>query len=67
MTVAILANSRTIAPAGIQGGGDGLPGRAWIEKADGRRHEMSGTDRVEVDSGDRLVLQTPGGAGYGSG
>ncbi|MEM7053748.1 MAG: hydantoinase B/oxoprolinase family protein [Pseudomonadota bacterium] len=67
MTVAILANSRTIAPAGIQGGGNGLPGRTWIEKADGRRHEMSGTDRVEVEAGDRLVLQTPGGAGYGSG
>ena len=66
MTVAVLANARKTAPAGIQGGGDGRPGRAWIEKADGRRQALSGTDRVEVEAGDRLVLQTPGGAGYGN-
>jgi hypothetical protein len=32
MTVALLANSRKIAPAGINGGGDAKTGKAWIEK-----------------------------------
>ncbi|RFF27681.1 MULTISPECIES: hydantoinase B/oxoprolinase family protein [unclassified Wenzhouxiangella] len=67
MTVAILANSRRIAPSGIEGGDDGALGKAWIEKADGNRQDLSGTDRTEVDSDDMLVLQTPGGGGYGEG
>ena len=37
MTVALLANSRKIAPSGIKGGGDGQVGKAWIEKANGSR------------------------------
>jgi len=65
MTVAILANSRKIAPSGIAGGGNGALGKAWIEKADGTRKDLSGTDRTEVQPGDMLVLHTPGGGGYG--
>ena len=67
MTVAILANSRRIAPSGLQGGGDGALGRAWIERKDGSRQQLTGTDRAEVAPGDVLVVQTPGGGGYGRG
>jgi len=65
MTVAILANSRKIAPSGIKGGGDGALGKAWIEKTDGTRNDLSGTDRAEIEAGDVFVLQTPGAGGYG--
>src|SRR5699024_276193 len=61
MTVAVLANSRKCAPAGIEGGGDAQVGHAWIEKADGQKQDLAGTDRVEVEADDMLVLQTPGG------
>jgi 5-oxoprolinase (ATP-hydrolysing) len=66
MTVALLANSRKVAPSGIQGGGDGLPGEAWLERADGSRKDLKGIDQVEVEPGDMLVVRTPGGGGYGS-
>ncbi|WP_376696662.1 hydantoinase B/oxoprolinase family protein [Wenzhouxiangella sp. EGI_FJ10305] len=66
MTLAILANSRKIAPSGIEGGEDGALGKAWIERTDGSREELSGTDRAEVEAGDIFVLQTPGGGGYGT-
>jgi 5-oxoprolinase (ATP-hydrolysing) len=65
MTVALLANSRKIAPSGIAGGHDASPGKAWIERADGQRTELTGTARAEVEPGDVFVLQTPGGGGYG--
>jgi 5-oxoprolinase (ATP-hydrolysing) len=65
MTVAILANSRKITPSGIAGGEDGQVGKAWIERTDGSRKNLAGTDRTEVEPGDLLVLQTPGGGGYG--
>jgi 5-oxoprolinase (ATP-hydrolysing) len=65
MTVALLANSRKIAPSGINGGGDAKTGQAWIEKPDGSRQPLSGTDRAELEAGDRLVIRTPGGGGFG--
>ncbi|MFW5926498.1 MAG: hydantoinase B/oxoprolinase family protein, partial [Wenzhouxiangella sp.] len=65
MTVAILANSRRIAPSGLAGGGPASRGRAWVECADGSISRLSGTDRVEAGAGDTLVIQTPGGGAFG--
>ncbi len=65
MTVSVLANSRRVAPSGLAGGGDGALGLAWVERADGRREELSGVCRCEVEPGDLLVIQTPGGGGFG--
>ena len=65
MTIALLANSRRIAPSGLQGGGDGMTGKAWIERSNGQQQRLSGTDRAEVNPGDVLVIQTPGGGGFG--
>jgi len=65
MTVAILATSRLVAPAGLHGGGDGMVGRAWVERADGRCEDLLGCDRVSVDCGDAVVIETPGGGGWG--
>ena len=65
MTVALLANSRQVAPSGLNGGGDGQVGTAWIERANGSRQALAGCDRADVESGDLLVLRTPGGGGYG--
>jgi 5-oxoprolinase (ATP-hydrolysing) len=66
MTVALLANSRECAPQGLLGGGPGDCGRAWIERASGERTVLAGCDRRDVQPGDVLVIQTPGGGGYGS-
>ncbi|MBT4907569.1 MAG: 5-oxoprolinase, partial [Rhodospirillaceae bacterium] len=65
MDVMILANHREIAPYGLAGGGDGAVGRNWLERADGTRVEMSGTDRTQAGPGDVFVIETPGGGGYG--
>ncbi|WP_376692070.1 hydantoinase B/oxoprolinase family protein [Wenzhouxiangella sp. EGI_FJ10409] len=65
MTVAILANSRKIAPSGLEGGGNGAVGKAWIEQADGQHKQLTGTDRTEVQANDLLILQTPGGGAHG--
>ncbi|MEM1080980.1 MAG: hydantoinase B/oxoprolinase family protein [Pseudomonadota bacterium] len=65
MTVAVLANSRRMAPAGLRGGQAGQLGRAWIVCRDGLQTPLTGTERTEVQAGDVLVLQTPGGGGFG--
>jgi len=65
MTAAILSNRRRVAPFGMAGGGDGATGRNRVERADGRVEELSGTATVAMDVGDVLVVETPGGGGWG--
>ncbi|MEN1727400.1 MAG: hydantoinase B/oxoprolinase family protein, partial [Pseudomonadota bacterium] len=65
MTVALLSNSRICAPQGLAGGGPGACARSWIERQHGARLDLGGCDRAEVEAGDVLVIQTPGGGGFG--
>ncbi|MEX2631331.1 MAG: hydantoinase B/oxoprolinase family protein, partial [Tistlia sp.] len=66
MTAAILSSHRTVPPFGLKGGEDGQCGANWVERADGTREEMGGTDKKELGVGDVLVVQTPTGGGYGA-
>jgi 5-oxoprolinase (ATP-hydrolysing) len=66
MTAVIVASRRTVAPFGLAGGADGAPGRQWVERADGRIEPLTGTDRAELAAGDAIVIETPGGGGYGA-
>lgn len=66
MELIILANRRTTGPYGVDGGRSGAPGRAWIEREGGARQALAFTDRARVEAGDRFVLETPGGGGWGS-
>ncbi len=65
MTAVMLANHRRIAPFGVAGGGDGRTGRNWIERADGRREDFGAAFATEVAPDDVIVVETPGGGGYG--
>ena len=65
MAANILANRRRIAPAGLAGGGDGAPGRNWVERADGRIETLAATGSARLEVGDAFVIETPGGGGYG--
>jgi 5-oxoprolinase (ATP-hydrolysing) len=66
MTVAILSNHRRVPPFGVAGGAPGELGRNWVERKDGSREEMTGTDRREMAPGDVFVVETPGGGGFGA-
>ncbi|RNL85100.1 5-oxoprolinase [Halostreptopolyspora alba] len=65
MTVSTLTGHRRVAPYGMAGGAPGALGRNSVERADGTVHEVAGCDSVDVDTGDVLVIETPGGGGYG--
>ena len=66
MTVSLLANRRRIAPHGLSGGGDALPGRGRLIRANGRMLEIGHRASLEVGAGDVLIIETPGGGGFGS-
>ena len=65
MRANILANRRRVPPSGIAGGGDAKPGRNWVERCDGGVEMLSATAYADVEPGDRFVIETPGGGGYG--
>jgi len=66
MGLAILSGHRRVPPYGMAGGEPGACGRNWVERVDGSRHEMTGTDRTTLGPGDVFVVETPGGGGYGA-
>ena len=66
MTAVVVASRRNVPPFGLQGGEAGAPGQQWVERADGTRQPLSGTDSAELASGDVFVIETPGGGGYGA-
>src|SRR6516162_9404103 len=65
MTVAILANSRKIAPFGMDGGQPGQSGRTTIARAGQRIEEFGSCAKMEVQCDDVIIVETPGGGGFG--
>ncbi len=66
MTAAILSNRRRISPPGLAGGGDGEPGANSVVRATGESEPLGHTAEIELKPGDRIVIKTPGGGGYGA-
>jgi 5-oxoprolinase (ATP-hydrolysing) len=65
MRANMLANRRRVPPRGLARGSDAQPGRNWVERSDGRVEMLTATDSAEVRPGDRFVIETPGGGGFG--
>jgi 5-oxoprolinase (ATP-hydrolysing) len=66
MTAAILSSRRRVPPYGLHGGASGQTGRNAVERADGRVEELAGTAQARMQSGDAILIETPGGGGYGA-
>jgi 5-oxoprolinase (ATP-hydrolysing) len=66
MHAAILSNRRRVAPHGLAGGAPGARGRNSVVRAGGRVEELAATAAVELEAGERFVIETPGGGGYGA-
>jgi N-methylhydantoinase B len=62
--VTLLAERRDVAPWGLWGGGDGKPGRDHLVRH-GRSRRLAGKSAIDVEVGDRLRVETPGGGGFG--
>ncbi len=65
MTAGILSGFRRHQPAGLDQGSPGKSGRNRIERIDGSVVELGGCARTEVQPGDRIIIETPGGGGFG--
>lgn len=64
-TVTINSERRRLRPYGLQGGDPGAPGENWLIGGDGVNLTLGAKASVEVKAGDRIVICTPGGGGWG--
>jgi 5-oxoprolinase (ATP-hydrolysing) len=63
--LSLLTQHRVVAPFGMAGGEPGARGRQRVVRPDGETVELGSVDGCSVQAGDRLVIETPGGGGYG--
>ena len=63
--ISLLTQRRTDGPPGLCGGGAGAPGEQWIERAQGGREPLVSIAGTSAAGGDRLIIRTPGGGGWG--
>jgi N-methylhydantoinase B len=64
-TVTLMTDRRRRGPWGLGGGDAGEPGRN-LRCTDGTVEELPAKCTVEVEAGERLRIETPGGGGWGS-
>jgi len=65
VALSVLSQHRTRGPYGLAGGEPGQPGRQRVVRADGEVEILDALDERELEAGDRFILETPGGGGYG--
>lgn len=65
MSAGILSSHRLSAPFALQGGEQALLGVNRLLHADGREERISGCAEFRVEPGDSIVIETPGGGGFG--
>jgi N-methylhydantoinase B len=57
---------RVVPPYGLQGGDPGAPFRVDLISSDGSTREIKGKANQRLSDGDRVILQSCGGGGYGA-
>ena len=66
MSGAMLANRRRIPPRGLAGGRDAAVGETTLLRANGAMETLQACAQFDVVTGDRIMIATPGGGGFGS-
>jgi N-methylhydantoinase B len=62
--MSLLADRRKSSPYGLHGGANGKPGSAFVIRGNQRR-KISAKGSHELNAGDRVRIETPGGGGLG--
>jgi 5-oxoprolinase (ATP-hydrolysing) len=66
LVVSFLTERRMAGPRGLDGGKDGSPGKQVRVHPDGSREVLPGAVTYRAEAGERVVIETPGGGGFGT-
>jgi N-methylhydantoinase B len=64
-TLSIIASRFKTRPWGLEGGEPGLPARVYVKRVKGYIEEIC-SQTIDLKPGDEVVVETPGGGGYGA-
>lgn len=64
-TLSIIASRFKTRPWGLEGGEPGLPAKVYVKRARGYIEEI-GSQTIDLGPADEIIIETPGGGGYGS-
>ena len=65
MRVSLITGSRQVHPPGLDGGKAGACGQNTLIRGDGSQERLPGCCERELQVGEALLIETPGGGGYG--
>ncbi len=65
VTVSLLTQNRRKGARGAAGGLDGKPGCQWVVRCDQDLEPINGIAQVELQAGEAIRIETPGGGGWG--
>lgn len=63
--VTVTSERRTRGAYGLQGGSPGRAGQNWLRRPAGDDIPLPGKFTQDLDAGDTLIIETPGGGGWG--
>jgi N-methylhydantoinase B len=64
--VTLLCDRHRFPPYGLAGGQPGACGRTTVIRSDGSKEVLPGKGSIRAKSGDVIVIETPGGGGWGA-
>ena len=64
--VSLQCERRRFTPYGLQGGADGKPGRNYVRQKDGAIRDEPGKASLSLGPDEIIVVETPGGGGWGA-
>jgi 5-oxoprolinase (ATP-hydrolysing) len=65
INLSVLTQRRKSGPFGLKGGESGKPGCQKIIKKNGEKIELDSIQNINLEAGDKFVIETPGGGGFG--
>jgi len=65
LNAAILSERRVYEPYGLEGGKNGSKGKNIFIKVDGTTIDLGGKNEIKAKPGDKIIIMTPGGGGWG--
>jgi len=65
INLSVLTQRRKSGPFGLNGGEDGKPGCQKVIRKNGEEICLESIQNINLEAGDKFVIKTPGGGGYG--
>ncbi len=66
VNLSVLSQRRKSGPFGINGGEAGSPGNQKVIRNNGEEIPLDSIQNINLETGDRFIIETPGGGGFGN-